>query len=508
MAGPNRSVYQLLTIKGRQGSFLTNREHVLRAAEAARRARYARAAAEAKRQGAPPPPPGRFRTSLGDISQNHHVWIYRGFKPFVEMVFDYYSLAGSPAAKPGGHVDFDLKDLGDFIYDMVFYTRFSRISAGNGAVPANALVRYCAYPGVRFYKRVAFEMFDKELDYYTSVDTMMMQQTRVPPGKREAWNRMVGQQVPLRGVVYNPTYHVEEERVFYDGPQTYKPTQPKLETLTPLEFCFNQHAENMLPSYSMPWGKKRVRVVLAETAEMVEAVEAADMSAAVALDKKALAVEEVRLYVNYVFVPDYVLQAYKESITLMQVRLHRHANRTVTQDTGHIDLTELKHPTERLFVAFRPRINDRELQNWHKFKAITRRFVEVAAIVPGAPPQLVVRSAAYDDTRDCVRDTELRLNTETVVEQMPAAMMKDYNPYKFGSFVAPEDTGVLLYPFSLFPNHLSGFVDMSAYKTKYIAYTSDAIDASNPASCHVVSDVINFLNIDAESLKATLYFQV
>ena len=170
--------------------------------------------------------------TLVDLEKTHILYVNAHFKPFAAIGFEYNKVrpaSGTPTL--GSTVQFSIPQFGDFFYDMVLRTRLSQFQGvptsftapvggayyydayGRGWTSSNTattptafaqgatvnyynLVRYCEYPGNRLISSVKFDVNGNPLDQYSSYVTIMLEKFTTPVGKREGYNRLVGQQVP------------------------------------------------------------------------------------------------------------------------------------------------------------------------------------------------------------------------------------------------------------------------------------------------------------------------
>ena len=166
--------------------------------------------------------------TLVDLEKTHILYVNAHFKPFAAIGFEYNKVrpaSGQPTL--GSTVTFSIPQFGDFFYDMVLRTRLGQVQGnyvnyttaavqggatifaydaygrtygnnGGNAINANYqnLVRYCEYPANRLISGVKFDVNGNPLDQYSSNVTIMLEKFTVPVGKRDGYNRLVGQQVP------------------------------------------------------------------------------------------------------------------------------------------------------------------------------------------------------------------------------------------------------------------------------------------------------------------------
>jgi hypothetical protein len=159
----------------------------------------------------------------------------------------------SGSARLGSEIQFSIPQFGDFFHDMNFHIVLSAVTASNAdywtdpaANPANGseLLAYVQYLGQRLCKKVRIEVNGNPLDDYDSDVMNFHQKFFVQPNKEVGWNRNVGQENPKQGyaaVGRNPETGrtglgagVRQGIQFFDGPQTAKAEQGRVELWIPL----------------------------------------------------------------------------------------------------------------------------------------------------------------------------------------------------------------------------------------------------------------------------------
>lgn len=156
--------------------------------------------------------------------------------------------------------------FGDFFHDMALHVVLKQptlnITPGTAASDQPAM-RWCDFPGERLLKNVRFEVNANPLDEYTSNSTNFHRLFSVQPNKKVGWDRLVGQEEPLKGFVDQPNWvrsgvssaaldHRSAAEVCI-GNQT--PTGQKtadLEMIIPLLFWFNRDPRLSIPSVAIP----------------------------------------------------------------------------------------------------------------------------------------------------------------------------------------------------------------------------------------------------------------
>ena len=297
--------------------------------------------------------------TLVDLERTHILFINAHFKPFAAIGYEYNKVkpqSGNPVL--GAEVTFSIPQFGDFFADMVCRVALSSVASSTQFTPTqsgsatgapwpankvatawnivdplgNALtgggspntfqnwVRYCEFPGNALFTNVKFEVNGNPLDQYGSVVSSFLEKFTVIPGKRDGYNRLVGQEQPREGStgpalatvnasgqsaysqtqfaapgvlsmypipddantpsaflasyltggtnsVYND--YTRQQLYYLDGPQTPKPTQPAFEIWNKLKFWFNEDVRLAIPSVSIPFGQRFITISLAPQASLV-----------------------------------------------------------------------------------------------------------------------------------------------------------------------------------------------------------------------------------------------
>jgi len=169
----------------------------------------------------------------------------------------------------------------------------------NVGAAARNNVRYCEYPGQRFFTKVQFEVNGNPLDEYDQASMFFFQKFRVTPNKQVGWDRLVGQEVPVNGysdvlafqgasswpsqingltdvngnaLVAAPTNAstgARKQVKIVNGFQTPQITQPALDMWIPLLFWFNTDPRLAIPSVSIPYGQRFITVYTEQQANLL-----------------------------------------------------------------------------------------------------------------------------------------------------------------------------------------------------------------------------------------------
>lgn len=116
---------------------------------------------------------------------------------------------------------------------------------------ANApTIRWCDYPGIRIAKKVSFEVNGNPLDSYTPECVLMHQGVSVQPGKEAGWNRCMGQQESMEGLLTAEETGAPGNSAVavhvYNGPQTPLAAQTGLTLMIPLLFWCNKDPKSVI----------------------------------------------------------------------------------------------------------------------------------------------------------------------------------------------------------------------------------------------------------------------
>lgn len=318
--------------------------------------------------------------TLADIQKTHVLFCNYSYRPFVSIGTQYNKK--SKSVDFGQEVRFTLDKLGFFIADMVVHIRLSKFRAKD---PRDR-VSYTAFPGHKLLRRVRFQVNQVDLDDYDTEDYNNYYQHELRADDRVGWQRCVGQETPFRSkLIADPLFDMhQEERRFFNGPQTPKHEQDALDLWIPLLFWFRDFKQ-ALPSYIVNWG---ITDVILNLAPLEELISFADYGGGGAFVPPAI--EKCELYTNNVFVNQEVFYLFSQSMSVLLGRRHRALNELLTAPTGEIKLANtMKGPIEYMYFQFRPRSNANLYQHWYKNARLIPRYYKVPVVAKD--PELSVR---------------------------------------------------------------------------------------------------------------------
>lgn len=474
--------------------------------------------------------------TLWDVEKTHVLFMNAHFKPFVAFGFEYNKVnASAGTVTLGSQVQFSIPQFGDFFSDMVLHLVLSAPQITATAVETGQdlpAIRWCDYPGLRVLKKTSIDVNGNPLDEYTSDAAVMYHHFCVPPNKRPAWDRCLGQQETYKGYLGRDSATAsgpESHRVYVDitdGAQTPKASQTGLSMFIPLLFWFNKDPRLAIPSVAIPHGQRFVNFTLAERDELVGLVKRGNFAANYSVTTPS--VTTCNLYINNIFVNPEIHKIYIKRIGFSLIRVHRQQTSVITKSSENILLQSLKWPVETMFVGLRPvanktavpvvgtsgvddptaEDNERSLRDWYKFTQETLTEYKM--------PNVLSRGTTVDTTSGEVKtfthpSVYAQKSTKTIdsitisafsvemYKQLPADFFNAYIPYTYGghNVMAPSDKGALMINFNLYPGSYqpSGHFNVSRAREFYIEITSSVASSANPAELIVVAQAINFLLI-------------
>jgi hypothetical protein len=454
-----------------------------------------------------------FVPSLVQISQYYTIPFISLFKPFVACAQDYIKHMSSGQNTFGSTVTFTLQQINMFVTDMVLHVKISSFQATS----ALDKVRWCAFPGHRLCEQTSFTVNGSAIDTYYTED-MIAHYDYLPKGRKDWWKRCVGQQIPYDGTLTSdPSIdEVSEVRRYVDGPQVFKRTQPELDLWIPSLMWFSD------PGYALPngiiaYGQTNVDVKFAELNDLVSYVNLGGGGT-----YSTPTIIQCELYVNNLGVVEDLADIFQKRIGTMMIRIHKHTKSVIQNSKGQIKLKDLRFPVEKMYFAFRPRVNLDNTQQWHKMCKLTETRVATPVLVtvvnPSAPPPTIQQVGGnygvYYSESPTIDTLSLLANTNELFKEVNQGFFGNYLGLKTcsGELDAPESTGWYLINFNTRPTKSytgaweppSGHINASRAREMVLMYSSSYISDANPVDFILSAQVINFLSIEDES--ATLRY--
>lgn len=309
---------------------------------------------------------------INSISKTHMIFINNSYKPFVASGFEYNKCQAKGVLNFGTDVVFTIPVFGDFVNDCVVNVKISKLATIN---PMDK-VRYVSFLGHKLFTSVSFKINASPLDTYYSDDYNAFYEFHVPPHKKTGWMRNVGQEIPQEATLTSDPMNdmFKEFKYFGDGFQTFKQTHDAVELWIPILFWFKD-IKNALPNLVIPYGQTNITIKLAPINDLVGF---ADYGGGGSFTPPTITTMD--LYCNNIFLQPEITKIFMCKFGFSLIRVHGHHNSILSINEENILLSQLKWPTENMYIAFRPQINTQLSQYWHKTGTLTLNNIKVPAV--------------------------------------------------------------------------------------------------------------------------------
>ncbi|ARA72066.1 hypothetical protein BNJ_00237 [Kaumoebavirus] len=163
------------------------------------------------------------------------------------------------------------------------------------------------------------------------------------------------------------------------------------------------------------------------------------------------------LYINNIFVNPEVHDIYIRRIGFTLIRVHRRQSIRLDKSQDEKLLNNMKWPIETMYIGARPTANLSSVTDWHKFVQVTNNTINVPAVIPNSSPppthQVVVATAQYQTHTPTLQTVTISAHSIPIYNQIPAQFFNSYIPTTYGghNINAPEDAGLLMVTFNLYP---------------------------------------------------------
>jgi len=339
------------------------------------------------------------------------------------------------------------------------------------------------------------------------------------------------------------SYDVSRQlRQIVNGPQTPKPIQPPLEIWNKLRFWFNEDVRLSIPSVSIPFGQRYITIDLAPQTDMIFEYPSIYVQTTTAVNATNsysvsytpyyringttdLTIENIELYINNIFVNPEIHDIYIKRIGFSLIRVYREHLQTCSQSISEEKLlSQLKWPTEYMFVGLRPRWNQATVSNlsgpqagqvtgnqhvwkdWHRLTKMVSAINNTSStntINDGGTLMVTSNNPIVSDEYylpvSTVDTLSLTSHGITIFDSFNDTFFNQYMPFHYGgtALSTPSDTGALFVNFALFPRSYqpSGHLNISRARETYLRWNTSYISSSTPADLLVIAIAINFLLI-------------
>lgn len=469
------------------------------------------------------------------------------------------------------------------LYTQEYVTANGTVVAPGAA--ASNFVRYCEYPGEMLFNEVKFEVNGNPLDSYKREAAMFYRKFWVLHDKEVGWKRLVGQEVAAEGYSNevaiagtntflapiaartdvtgnevgpaNATITARKMVNVVSGPQTPKAVQPALDLWIPLLLWFCKDVRLSMPSVCIPYGQRFITITLEAQNNVVyrapgnlflrlttevrtDAEVGGATGTALALSVLNVARQvnyepvlisgsvvntaqtvNAELYVNNIFVNPEIHDIYVKRIGFTLIRVHRRQQSQVTASNDNILLSQLKWPTEYIYIGMLPSWNidannPNKYRDWHNLTRIddevtyqvSRSTGAAQSALIGAPTAWPtdVKTFSHVETNEQITVPVYRQTIDTIkvtvqgndiIDTMAAPFFRDYTPWYYGQSImrTPTDLGAMLINFCVYPGHYqpSGHINISRAREFYINYVSSYCTPATPCEFIALGIAINFL---------------
>lgn len=462
--------------------------------------------------------------TFADLERSHILYVRASYRPYVAIASEYLRVGasgdGAAAIATGGTLEFTFPSVGHFTSDVALHIRLpeigsaSALAEGAPATPSVPLYRYCAYPGLRALRNVAFKSTQLEIDSYTTDDAVAHHKHMVKTDHRVGWDRCHGQQeerhasYTANGFTGTLTYR--------DGPQTPRFYQPGFDMFIPLQLWMVRDASQALLNDLVPNTQRTVVIDLAPLDQLLYAY-APNPDAPSELMRVPLPISRLpivtNLYVNNLWTNPEVHDIFASRTGFSLLRVHQRMVKPLQNTVDRVQLTQLKYPLEYLMAGIRSRQNADDPDHWILMGAAAERPPATKLVVPAliwnaalGINQLVAREARDTSTLEPIAATMsiTAHGIDLYPQAMPASFYNAYLPIRYAPMshmVAPLDASALLVSFCLYPGarNVSGNYNASAGRELYLNYTLRPDSAltvnykAGDASLVVCASALNFL---------------
>lgn len=438
-----------------------------------------------------------------DVRDTHAFFINTTFKPLVSIAYGYSTSSTTPLPLFGSSTRIKVPIYGDFITDQALHIRLSSLES----IHKDNRVRWFDFIGHRMIKEVRLIMDGVVLDRYGTEEMEMYYRFHVSKDQKIGWMRCVGQETPRIGTfLQDPEKQmVREQKVIFDGLQTPKRVHDETDLYIPLLFWYNLDPAFAISNWNISFDKFFVEIEFADYTECVASIDYAGDGGKY-VPPKIVACD---LITNHVYTTPEVAELFKHRTQFSIIRVHKRVERILIKPFDMVNISDIKHAVESLYVRFRPTINElneNRAELWRLNDVATYKEIKYASIINTAgTTSLAYTPVYYYETTPAVDTISIASNGSTIYDANPGVFYNSYIPLRFGGerIMTPADEGAYLMTFSIYPGEAqpSGYLNFSQSREQYIGYTSSYISSDHPVTIAVCATCINFLILTAGSMS-------
>jgi hypothetical protein len=439
---------------------------------------------------------------MKDIDKSHFIFLNQTFKPTVNVSYVYYSTSVSPLPIFGSTNRFQVPYHGDFFTDMMINLTISPVNAVN----KNNKVKYCDFPAHKLIKTIRFIIDGNIIDEYTNDDINFYYQFHISESQKHGWKRCVGQETPKRCFLTQDPLNqeVREEKVVYDGYQTYKYKQPELNIFLPLNFWFCD-PKFAMSNNNITYYNAFIEYELADYSEILICADYEGSGDGFIKPS----ITQASLISNHIFLTPEVANLVVSENVFNLIRVHRNLNRIVDKPYDQILLNELKFAVEDMYIYFRPISNSTDANTaeiWHNNNDVNYTELSYPSILSIAGVKaLGYTNSYYYSELPTVDVIGLISEGSTIYDNQSTLFYDSYLPFRFGrdTVMTPIVSGSYLMTFNLYPDkdQPSGYINFSNARENYLTYSSSYISKTTPCNLHISAKTINFIYLSKGSFS-------
>lgn len=479
--------------------------------------------------------------TMKDIEQTHILYIKSNYTPYVSVVSDYVktSSCSNSTNKLGqseGVVEFAIPNFGHFTSDIAVHVRFDPL--GNKTAYLNndepttqtPLYKYCAYPGIRLFKKVELLSDNILVDRYEPDDVLAYKNFFVGSNHKPGWDKCYGQN-EIQQATYNNRNFIGYLN-YSNGAQTPKLYQEGFDMFIPLKFWFCEDISQALLNDSTPQTQRKIRITLAPITDIIQtlvySVENNDPPPNITqLGTQIVPLPiqyhnmSLTLYANNIYTYACIYDIINNENVFNLIRVHKNHIASLNSASDNILLNQLNYPCEYLSIGFRNKNNKRDFDRWHLMGSdyinpdpnninamyvpniIWNNNLNIRQLIS----HQVIKFTSYNNIIENIGLTVY--GGITIYPTLPHNFYNDYMPvryHKYSSVISPYDNNIFLLTFCLYPGKFepSGYFNLSTSREIYLNYTfkdeySDMVSQSyEMVTC---MSALNFLIRDKNSLR-------
>jgi hypothetical protein len=483
------------------------------------------------------------------VTRTHLFPLEKTYSSSVPIGTQYFKCVNAESGQDLGTTPkFELNQYGEFISDCVVHVRFCAmgtaptltgdLTVDAATKSANKLAnsikyRWTDYPGIRLFKSVTFSNANSELHRYTRDDVLHYNNYGVLPTQRNAWDRCVGHSPFVSGSSYHRYEEIMEHKRLAVGPQCPKYYQPPLDLWIPLLLFFTKGQP--FPSSKVIQGQRNISIELETVDKMVQAI---DITAGAANDtlnatgvqallpgstlfstqnvvQPTIRVEKMDLYMNNIFVPALVLEAYMNTLTYTMIRVDKQQTMRDNLAQRQVKMTGFKYPIEHIAFGFRETRNEGDFEKWWRFNraiSTTFRLISSERDVVNPTDNIIALNYQYFEEEPVVDAITISLQGNKLFDNINPSFFGAYATYPRSGdnsrITTGKDPGAYFLSFSQSPGQYqpNGHMNASMNREFHFEWSTSIASTSNNIEFVASAKCIAFILVD--SGRAHLTFTV